>query len=356
MSSAAILLLLLIAVVALQVCLSLPIPYKAPVATAVVSATSESSTNSDRFVDKKVVSTAAVAVIVSKSNLVVEKALNAFDLCLCGAFATAFGDFCMHPIDTIKVMQQTAVGAGNFLDVAKQIIVKSGPLGFYSGVVPYVVADGLSGAIKFATFELSKKFVEARVNVKYHPITQFVCAAGSMLACSVVMVPGEVIKCRMQAGLATSMIDGIVQTVKTDGLRGLFAGYYATLVRDVPYTMLELGLYENIKSFLRKQKKVDKLEQRDELMAAAITGGITAFITTPLDLVKTKLMIQPSVGGQYSGVADALFSIYNAGGTKALFVGAFARVCWLLPFTTIYLGVYESAKKRIYEMKNANIE
>lgn len=34
--------------------------------------------------------------------------LNAFELCLCGAFATAFGDFCVHPIDTIKITQQAA--------------------------------------------------------------------------------------------------------------------------------------------------------------------------------------------------------------------------------------------------------
>lgn len=34
--------------------------------------------------------------------------LNALDLCLAGAFATAFGDFVMHPIDTIKITQQTA--------------------------------------------------------------------------------------------------------------------------------------------------------------------------------------------------------------------------------------------------------
>lgn len=38
--------------------------------------------------------------------------LNAIDLCLCGAFATALGDFIMHPIDTIKITQQTA---GKFL-------------------------------------------------------------------------------------------------------------------------------------------------------------------------------------------------------------------------------------------------
>jgi hypothetical protein len=38
-----------------------------------------------------------------------EVSLNAFDLCLCGAFATAFGDFVMHPVDTIKVSQQVCI-------------------------------------------------------------------------------------------------------------------------------------------------------------------------------------------------------------------------------------------------------
>lgn len=38
-----------------------------------------------------------------------EITLNAFDLCLCGAFATAFGDFVMHPVDTIKVSQQVGI-------------------------------------------------------------------------------------------------------------------------------------------------------------------------------------------------------------------------------------------------------
>lgn len=34
--------------------------------------------------------------------------LNALELCLCGAMATIFGDFVMHPVDTIKIMQQSA--------------------------------------------------------------------------------------------------------------------------------------------------------------------------------------------------------------------------------------------------------
>ena len=84
--------------------------------------------------------------------------------------------------------------------------------------------------------------------------------------------------------------------LSTQGISGFFTGYAATLIRDVPYTMLELGLYENIKSSIRNFKNVEKLDSKDELIAAAITGGLASFFTTPLDLVKTKLMVQ-SVGG-----------------------------------------------------------
>jgi solute carrier family 25 S-adenosylmethionine transporter 26 len=96
----------------------------------------------------------------------------------------------------------------------------------------------------------------------------------------------------------------IAHIIQSEGIRGLFVGYYATLVRDVPYTMMELGLYENMKSFLQRYRKQSVSAANDELAAAAVTGGITAFITTPLDLIKTKLMMQ--VGHTYLGPARVL--------------------------------------------------
>lgn len=63
--------------------------------------------------DMRVKSTTLVATREVKKEVKIvavaaepEVTLNAFDLCLCGAFATAFGDFVMHPVDTIKVSQQ----------------------------------------------------------------------------------------------------------------------------------------------------------------------------------------------------------------------------------------------------------
>lgn len=73
--------------------------------------------------------------------------LNAFDLCICGALATAFGDFVMHPVDTIKVLQQTSTTAKSMFMVAKELFARKGISGFYSGVVPYMTADGTWSSI-----------------------------------------------------------------------------------------------------------------------------------------------------------------------------------------------------------------
>ena len=63
----------------------------------------------------------------------------------------------------------------------------------------------------------------------------------------------------MQAGVVPSVLGGIRQIWKTEGLPGFFTGYRATLLRDVPYTMLELGLYDNFKTLIKKYRKRETL-------------------------------------------------------------------------------------------------
>jgi hypothetical protein len=100
----------------------------------------------------------------------------------------------------------------------------------------------------------------------------------------------------------TSFVSAVQQIFQQEGIGGFFAGYSATLVRDIPYTMLELGIYENLKLFLQNFRRKSNNNSsgngqntQDELMAAALTGGVTAFFTTPLDLIKTKLMMQVNI-------------------------------------------------------------
>ena len=77
---------------------------------------SEGLNRNSKFYNQRVLRASSAVITVpvdtktSSTSLIAsaepEITLNAFDLCLCGAFATAFGDFVMHPVDTIKVSQQ----------------------------------------------------------------------------------------------------------------------------------------------------------------------------------------------------------------------------------------------------------
>ena len=72
------------------------------------------------------------------------------DAALAGTLAAAAGTVALHPIDTIKTVQQPVLSLGP----ACAKIWNRGKLGaFYDGVTPYVLGDGLSSAVKFAVYE-----------------------------------------------------------------------------------------------------------------------------------------------------------------------------------------------------------
>lgn len=286
--------------------------------------------------------------IVAKAKEVKLPELNPFEVCICGALATAFGDLCLHPIDTIKTVQQASSIPISITKATSQIFKNGGLAGFYQGVVPYLLGDGLSGAVKFATFESAQSWVRKNIPEEYHPLASFICAAGAFVACSVILVPGEVVKIKIQSGQVKNIGEGITKVFAEAGLAGFYDGYAATLLRDVPYTMLELGLYENIKRIIRKRTQRDDLTQQEELSAAAVTGAATGYLTTPFDVIKTKIMAS---SGASISIASAFEATMTAGGLDGLFAGGGARVAWLLPFTTLYLGAYEYLRKSFLEKK-----
>ena len=278
----------------------------------------------------------------------------------------------MHPVDCIKTLQQSNAGAGlSMLGASKQILSTQGFGGFYAGLGTYVLSDGFAGSIKFFTYEALKKVISSNLPSDPEKAESrerwglFVAAGAAFIASSVVLVPGELIKQRLQMGQITTVTSGITKIMKEEGPLGFFAGYAGVCARDVPYTMLELGLYDNFKTLylkmkLRKSAAASssspkskttppvKITQYDEIVCAAFTGGITGWFTNPMDVVKTKLMTDSSL---YTGFIDAGVKQVGASGVGSLFNGGAARVAWLMPFTAIYLPVYEVLKRRMLDAR-----
>jgi len=253
------------------------------------------------------------------------------------------GDAALHPMDCIKTLQQSDEGLSlSLVEAARFIWRQSGPAGFYRGVGTYLFTDGLGGALKFSSYEKLTSW--CRENLREGVVLSvalLVCAAVAFLASSLVLVPGEFLKQQLQMGHYDTLGAAVEGTVSKDGLLGFYAGYDGVLLRDIPYTVLELGLYDVFKGVFHK--KPAQLAVCQEIVAAAGAGGITAYDTTPLDTIKTKLMVD----AYDAGFLDCFLTTVDQHGVAAVFAGGMARIVWILPFTALYLPVYELLKRRL---------
>lgn len=274
-------------------------------------------------------------------------------LALAGGVATMIGDAALHPMDCIKTIQQSDEGLSfNLVEAARFIWTHSGPAGFYRGMGTYVLTDGLGGALKFSSYEkLTQKcreyFKEDGVALS---VALLACAAIAFVASSLVLVPGEFLKQQLQMGHYETLGAAVRGTFAKDGLLGFYAGYDAVLLRDIPYTVLELGLYDVFKRMFHK--KPSQLKVWQEIVAAAAAGDITGYTTTPLDTIKTKLMVD----SYDSGFLDCFLTTVDQHGIGAVFAGGMARIVWILPFTMVYLPLYEWLKRRLTESGPSEIK
>jgi hypothetical protein len=127
------------------------------------------------------------------------------------------------------------------------------------------------------------RWAKANLREEQQPASRFVSAGIAFMACSFVLVPGELLKQQLQSAVQPGILpqprpprpstgslqlhafplqaawraEGIscmcatesptglraaaAHLWKTGGLLGFFQGYKATVIRDVPYTMMELG-------------------------------------------------------------------------------------------------------------------
>ena len=166
---------------------------------------------------------------------------------------------------------------------------------------------------------------------------------GEISAC-LLRVPVEVVKQRTQArGTATS-IASFKATLASEGIRGFYRGYFSTIIREVPFSLIQFPLWEHLKQRVSSYTG-QPITALQSSVCGAVSGGIAAAITTPLDVVKTRIMLaeQGSVVARGS-VTSVMRSVVRDRGVVGLFAGIGPRVLWISIGGSIFLGVYEKVK------------
>ncbi len=124
------------------------------------------------------------------------------------------------------------------------------------------------------------------------------------------------------------------------------------MLRDIPFAVIQFSLYDSLKRRAAAAKGAE-LHWTEKMpfqcLAAAFAGGVT----TPLDVVKTRLMTQVRGGGggvHYLGWRDALQRIYREEGSAALLQGFRPRVLWLGFGGMVFMGSFEEMSRRAAQL------
>ena len=105
-------------------------------------------------------------------------------------------------------------------------------------------------------------------------------------------------------GVVTAMRD----INRQDGLRGLFRGHSATLLRIFPYAAIKFLAYEQIRSLLITSPAQETPIRR--LLSGSIAGVTSVFFTYPLEVIRVRLAFETKKDSR-SSLSSICRQIYN---------------------------------------------
>ncbi|NXR72590.1 SAMC protein, partial [Pycnonotus jocosus] len=252
-----------------------------------------------------------------------------------GGVAGVCVDLILFPLDTVKTRLQSPQGfrkAGGFR-------------GIYAGVPSTAIGSFPNAAAFFITYENVKSVLPHGSSSYLSPATHMVAASlGEVVAC-LIRVPSEVVKQRAQVSPSSSTLRILSHTLYHEGIQGLYRGYKSTVLREIPFSLVQFPLWESLKD-LWSWKQGHVVDSWQSAVCGAFAGGFAAAVTTPLDVAKTRIMLAKAGSSTASGnVLAALGGIWRTQGLSGLFAGVVPRMAAISLGGFIFLGTYEKTRQ-----------
>ncbi|ODV97789.1 hypothetical protein PACTADRAFT_289 [Pachysolen tannophilus NRRL Y-2460] len=177
-------------------------------------------------------------------------------------------------------------------------------------------------------------------------VKSFVAGGAGGIAAVLTGHPFDLIKVRLQTNLYSSSIDCVTQTIKNDGLVGLYRGVLPPLIGVTPMFAVSFWGYDVGKKLVSSYTNVKPEDFTIPLISAAgfISAIPTTLIAAPFERVKVMLQVQEK--GNKTGMFKVIKTIYKEGGLKSVFKGSAATLARDGPGSALYFATYEFLKQR----------
>ena len=168
--------------------------------------------------------------------------------------------------------------------------------------------------------------------------------------------PTDLLKVRMQAweGAPHPLTWHVKDVYSHWGIKGFYRGIGPTIIRAILLNATKLATYDHIKHTLINRRILSD-GYACHFVASVIAGICIAVVTSPVDIIKTRIMNQKQSKHsfilikcveerQYNGIIDCATKIFKNEGPMAFYKGFTPQWMRFGPFTIVQLMVWEKLR------------
>ncbi|WZY90339.1 hypothetical protein YC2023_047074 [Brassica napus] len=286
-----------------------------------------------------------------------------------------------HPFDTVKVKLQKhntdveGLRYKNGLHCASRILQTEGVKGLYRGATSSFLGMAFESSLMFGIYSQAKLFLRGSLpddGPRPEIIVPSAMFGGAII--SFVLCPTELVKasleflrtlvvflqCRMQIQGTdslvpnfrryTSPLDCAVQTVKNEGVTGIFRGGSATLLRECAGNAVFFTVYEYLRYHIHSRLEGSKLKDGYlvDMGIGVLTGGLGGIAcwsaVLPFDVAKTVIQTSPDNATE-TNPFKVLRSIHKRAGVKGCYAGLGPTIVRAFPANAAAIVAWELSMK-----------
>ena len=240
----------------------------------------------------------------------------------------------LYPMDTLKCRMQSLT------DVTRIWKFK----GIFNGLIPKIALYAPYQSLYMTTYTWTRDRIARPGELKLW--TFATAGVTAELAGSIVRVPMETIKQRMQTGVIPSN-RALVSLLLENPFRFYQARNFVaqTLVHDIPSGIVHWTVYEYVKR--------SNGEGMSSVTAGAAAGAAAAILTNPLDVVKTRMITRPEELSHKTPFSTARQVLLESG-VPGFYRGLLPRILHIAPNSALYMFVFDSLFGAIHSYNNSS--
>ncbi|PYH43870.1 putative mitochondrial oxaloacetate transporter (Oac) [Aspergillus saccharolyticus JOP 1030-1] len=291
---------------------------------------------------------------------------------LAGGVAACGAVTVTHSFETVKIRLQLQGELQSNSDAVKKyrgvfhgvkvILQNEGPRGLFRGIGSAYIYQVLLNGCRLGFYEPLRGAITNAVykdtQIQSIGINVFAGAASGIIGAAAGS-PFFLVKTRLQSfspflPVGTqhnyrNSFDGLSKIYKTEGVKGLYRGVGAAIVRTGFGSSVQLPTY-----FFAKRRLTKHLGMEDgpalHLASSTASGFVVCCVMHPPDTIMSRMYNQ--TGNLYKGAFDCLFQTIRTEGILAIYKGYFAHLARILPHTILTLSLAEQTNKYMRRLED----